>query len=137
MARRDEIRRNFFVGVSVVAFVVLGTVSMFFVGESTRSWESKTYVVTDFRTITGEEMQDAFWYTGFEQKLHRAMCHQWCLFRRFCENGIAACERSCDLARKNSQREIPRADADKHTTTAHAQLISFAGWAGQVCTVTV
>ena len=42
-------------------------------------------------------------------------------------HGVAGDERGRDLAEKDRQREVPRADAHEHAASAIAQLVAFAG----------
>ncbi len=53
MARRSEARTRLIVGVFVVVLGILLFVSLFIIGQSEGTWESKTTIRTDFRTITG------------------------------------------------------------------------------------
>jgi ABC-type transporter Mla subunit MlaD len=53
MARRSEARTRLVVGLFVLAMGVLLFISLFIIGQSEGTWESKTKIMTDFRTITG------------------------------------------------------------------------------------
>lgn len=53
MARRSEARTRLVVGLFVVALSVILFVSLFIIGQSEGTWETKTVIRTDFRTITG------------------------------------------------------------------------------------
>ncbi|MBL8942328.1 MAG: MCE family protein [Myxococcales bacterium] len=53
MARRNEARTRLVVGLFVLAMGVLLFISLFIIGQSEGTWESKTEITTDFRTITG------------------------------------------------------------------------------------
>ncbi|MCA9712215.1 MAG: MCE family protein, partial [Myxococcales bacterium] len=53
MARRSEARTRLIVGVFVVLLSALLFVSLFIIGQSEGTWETKTVIRTDFRTITG------------------------------------------------------------------------------------
>jgi ABC-type transporter Mla subunit MlaD len=53
MARRNEARTRLVVGLFVLAMGVLLFISLFIIGQSEGTWESKTKITTDFRTITG------------------------------------------------------------------------------------
>lgn len=53
MARRSEAKTRLIVGVFVVVLGILLFVSLFIIGQSEGTWESKTVIRTDFRTITG------------------------------------------------------------------------------------
>jgi ABC-type transporter Mla subunit MlaD len=53
MARKAEQRTRFVVGVFVVVLAILLFISLFIVGQSEGTWESKATVHSDFRTITG------------------------------------------------------------------------------------
>ena len=53
------------------------------------------------------------------------------LLGRLGDDRIAGDERGADLAEKDRQRKIPRADADEHAAPAIAQFVALAGRAGQ------
>jgi len=53
MARKSETRTRVIVGIFVVVLSVLLFISLFIIGQSEGTWESKTVIRTDFRTITG------------------------------------------------------------------------------------
>ena len=52
-SRRSEARTRIVVGVFVVVLSALLFVSLFIIGQSEGTWETKTTIRTDFRTITG------------------------------------------------------------------------------------
>jgi ABC-type transporter Mla subunit MlaD len=53
VARKGEARTRVLVGLFVVVLGILLFVSLFIIGQSEGTWESKTVIRTDFRTITG------------------------------------------------------------------------------------
>jgi ABC-type transporter Mla subunit MlaD len=53
MARRNEARTRLVVGIFVVALGAALFLSLFIIGQSEGTWERKTTLTTDFRTITG------------------------------------------------------------------------------------
>jgi len=53
VARRNEARTRVIVGLFVVVLGILLFISLFIIGQSEGTWESKTVIRTDFRTITG------------------------------------------------------------------------------------
>ena len=53
MARKKETRTNFIVGVFVILFMAMGVISLFVIGQSEGTWQAKTSIHTDFKTITG------------------------------------------------------------------------------------
>ncbi|MBX7083135.1 MAG: MlaD family protein [Nannocystaceae bacterium] len=53
MARRNEARARMVVGIFVVMLGAVLFVSLFVIGQSEGTWEPKTSIHTDFRTITG------------------------------------------------------------------------------------
>ena len=53
MARRSEAKTRLAVGVFVVVLSVLLVISLFIIGQSEGTWEQKTTIRTDFRTIPG------------------------------------------------------------------------------------
>ncbi len=53
MARKNEARTRLIVGGFVVALGVLLFISLFIIGQTEGTWESKTTIHTDFKTITG------------------------------------------------------------------------------------
>ncbi|MCX4244689.1 MlaD family protein [Paraliomyxa miuraensis] len=53
MARRSEAKTRLIVGIFVMVLSVLLFVSLFIIGQSEGTWETKTIIRTDFRTITG------------------------------------------------------------------------------------
>jgi ABC-type transporter Mla subunit MlaD len=53
MARKSEARVRFIVGLFVLVLSILLFLSLFIIGQSEGTWESKTNIYTDFRTITG------------------------------------------------------------------------------------
>lgn len=53
MARRNEAKTRLVVGAFVIALGVVLFISLFIIGQSEGTWESKTTITTDFRTITG------------------------------------------------------------------------------------
>jgi len=53
MARKNEARTRLIVGLFVLGLGVLLFLSLFIIGQSEGTWESKTTITTDFRTITG------------------------------------------------------------------------------------
>ena len=53
MARKDQSRTNFIVGLFVVVFTGVAGVSLFTIGQSEGTWESKVEIHTHFKTITG------------------------------------------------------------------------------------
>lgn len=53
MGRRNEARNRVVTGIFVVVLALLLFLSLFLIGQSEGTWESKTTITTDFRTITG------------------------------------------------------------------------------------
>jgi ABC-type transporter Mla subunit MlaD len=53
MARRERGRTNLFVGIFVIILLGLSAVSLFIIGQSEGTWESKVEIHTHFKTITG------------------------------------------------------------------------------------
>lgn len=53
MAKRNQSRVNIAVGVFVIIFLVVAGISLFIIGQSEGTWQSKTEIHTDFKTITG------------------------------------------------------------------------------------
>ncbi len=53
MARRSEAKTRLIVGIFVVILSVLLFISLFIIGQSEGTWETKTVIRTDFRTIPG------------------------------------------------------------------------------------
>jgi ABC-type transporter Mla subunit MlaD len=53
MGRRNEARTRLVVGGFVVALGIVLFISLFLIGQSEGTWERKTTITTDFRTITG------------------------------------------------------------------------------------
>jgi ABC-type transporter Mla subunit MlaD len=53
MARKNEARTRLVVGGFVIALGVLLFISLFIIGQTEGTWESKTEIHTDFKTITG------------------------------------------------------------------------------------
>src|SRR5689334_24294771 len=53
MARRNEARTRLIVGGFVISLGVLLFVSLFIIGQTEGTWETKTTIHTDFKTITG------------------------------------------------------------------------------------
>ncbi|CRZ77273.1 Uncharacterised protein [Vibrio cholerae] len=58
--------------------------------------------------------------TRFLHQLNRAIRDQTGLLGRFGNHGISGHQGSTDLAKENRQREVPRADTHKYTTTLTA-----------------
>src|SRR3974390_1633987 len=56
---------------------------------------------------------------------------EWSLLRGLRHHRVAGGKRGGNLSGENSQRKIPRTDADKDTPAAIAQLIALPGRAGQ------
>lgn len=53
MSRKSEARTRLVVGLFVLSLGVLLFISLFIIGQSEGTWERKTTITTDFRTITG------------------------------------------------------------------------------------
>lgn len=66
MARRSEARTRVIVGVFVVVLGILLFLSLFVIGQSKGTWEPKTIVRTDFRTITGLRKGSSVQLAGVE-----------------------------------------------------------------------
>ena len=81
--------------------------------------------------VAGHEMQRARRNAGLVQQAHGLGGDQRRLLGRLGHHGVAGGERGRDLAEKDRQREIPRADADEHAAAAIAQLVALAGRPGQ------
>src|SRR5262245_37720639 len=68
---------------------------------------------------------------GGMQDAHRLGGNQRGLLCGLRHYAVAGGERACDLAEENRERKVPRADADEGAAAAVAELVAFAGWAGQ------
>lgn len=66
MARRSEAKTRLIVGIFVVVLSVLLFLSLFIIGQSEGTWESKTIIRTDFRTITGLRKNSPVQLAGVE-----------------------------------------------------------------------
>ena len=81
--------------------------------------------------VAGQQVKRGRRYAGLMQKRHRARGNERGLLGGLRHHRIAGRKRRCDLAEKDRQRKIPRADANKHAAPAIAQHIAFAGGAGE------
>ena len=82
-------------------------------------------------SVARHEMQRARRYACRMHQLHRLTGNERCLLGGLGNDAVAGCERAGDLAGKNRQREIPRADANEDATAAISQLIALTGRARQ------
>ena len=77
--------------------------------------------------VARHQMQRARRHAGRVQQLYRFEGDQRRLLGGLGHHRIAGGERAGDLAGKNRQREIPRADADENAAAAVAQFVALAG----------
>ena len=75
-------------------------------------------------------MQRGLRYPGLVQQLDRGMADQGGLVGGFGNHAVASGECGDHLAHEDGQREVPRADADKHATAVQVQGVGFTGRAG-------
>ncbi len=81
--------------------------------------------------VARHQLQHARRHARLVQNAHRLGRDQRRLLGRLRHHGVAGDERGAHLAEKDRERKIPRADADEDAAAAIAQLVRFAGRAGQ------
>ena len=87
---------------------------------------------TDGGAIAGQQLNHTTSKASVQHQLHCPAGNQAGLFCRFGNDGIAGNQCRSDLPKKNGQREVPRADADKNAPPGQLQLIGLAGRAWQM-----
>lgn len=63
---KQEARTKLTVGLFVTGLVLLGGASLFVIGQKEGTWDRKTTIQTDFKTITGLRKGSAVWLAGVE-----------------------------------------------------------------------
>ena len=76
-----------------------------------------------------QQLQGVYRHTRSVQQIDRRLRHARGLLGGLGQHGVASRQRGGQLARKNGQRKVPRADADPHATRGEAQGVGLSGHA--------